>query len=285
MSSSDDGNPGRWFLGELIGTFLLVFFGCGSVATAVAMEVPVGLFQVAIVWGLGLSAAIFITARSSGAHLNPAITIAFALVRDFPRARIAGYLGAQFLGAFLAAALVFVLFGGAIAEFEETNDIRRGAVGSEASAMIFGEYFPNPGGQPLPDNSAEIAPLWRAAAAEFLGTALLALAIFGFTAQTNSKGPAQLTPLAIGFTLTTLICIFAPLSMAGFNPARDLAPRVFSSLAGWGSLPFTVNGWGWLLVYIVAPIAGALPGAALADALHRPAKRGDGAGLAPSRSS
>jgi len=269
MSAPKDRNPERWFLGELIGTFLLVFCGCGGVATAVAMDVPVGLFQVAIVWGLGLSAAIFVCARSSGAHFNPAITIAFAVVRDFPRSRIAGYLGAQFLGAFLAAVLIFVLFGGAITEFERANEIQRGAAGSEASAMIFGEYFPNPGGKPLPDNAAEIVPLWRAAAAEFFGTALLALAIFGFTAKTNSAGPGQMTPLAIGFTLTTLICVFAPLSMAGFNPARDLAPRLFSSLAGWGSVPFSVNGAGWLVVYIVAPIAGAIPGAALGDALHR----------------
>ena len=275
MSATTDHNPERWFLGELIGTFLLVFFGCGSVATAVTLGAPVGLFQVAIVWGLGLSAAIFVTARSSGAHLNPAITIAFAVVRDFPRSRIVGYVGAQFLGAFLAAVLVYVLFGGAIAEFEQAAGIQRGGQGSEASAMIFGEYFPNPSGEPLGENAAKLVPPWRAAAAEFFGTALLALAIFGFTAKTNSAGPGPLTPLAIGFTLTTLICIFAPLSMAGFNPARDLAPRVFSTLAGWGSLPFTVNGSGWLLVYVIAPIAGAIPGAALADVLHRPARPSD----------
>lgn len=268
--SAPDKNPERWFLGELVGTFLLVFFGCGSVATAVAMDVPVGLFQVAIVWGLGLTAAIFVTARSSGAHLNPAITLAFVVVRGFPPSRIAGYFGAQFLGAFLAAAVVYVLFGGAITKFEAANDIQRGAAGSEASAMIFGEYFPNPGGKALPEDAAAVVPIWRAAAAEFLGTALLALAIFGFTAKTNSAGPGPITPLAIGFTLTTLICVFAPLTMAGFNPARDLAPRVFSSLVGWGNLPFTINGSGWLLVYVIAPILGAIPGAALAETLHRP---------------
>jgi glycerol uptake facilitator protein len=105
---------------------------------------------------------------------------------------------------------------------------------------------------------------------------LLAVTVFGFTARTNSTGPGLLTPLIIGCTLTTLICVFAPLTMAGFNPARDLAPRIFSSLAGWGSLPFTVNGPGWLIVYVLAPVAGAIPGAALADALHRPAPVEDG---------
>lgn len=259
----------RWFSGELVGTFLLVFFGCGSVATAVALEAPVGLFQVAIVWGLGLSAAIFVTGSASGAHLNPAITLAFAFVRDFPKSRIAGYFCAQFLGAFAAAGLVYLLFGGAIQRFEYQNGIERGKPGSEASAMVFGEYFPNPGAKPLTDDARLIVPHWRALAAEFFGTALLALAIFGFTARENKDGPGAITPLAIGFTLTTLICIFAPLSMAGFNPARDLAPRIFSSLAGWGSVPFSTNGIGWLTVYILSPCGGAFLGAIIADSIYR----------------
>lgn len=261
----------RWFSGELLGTFLLVFFGCGSVATAVALDVPVGLFQVAIVWGLGLSTAIFITGKASGAHLNPAITLAFACVRDFPKGRIPGYLAAQFLGAFAAAAMVYVLFGGSIQRFEQQNGIKRGQAGSEASAMIFGEYFPNPGGKALTPEARELVPHWRAMIAEFFGTALLALAIFGFTARENDGGPGPMTPLAIGLTLTTLICLFAPLTMAGFNPARDLSPRIFSALAGWGSVPFTANGIGWLTVYLLSPYLGAIVGAIIADTVYRPA--------------
>jgi len=260
----------RWFLGELIGTFLLVFFGCGVVATAVALEAPVGLFQVAIVWGLGLTVAIFITAKASGAHFNPAITLAFALIRDFPKERVLGYFSAQFLGAFLAAAVVYTLFGGSIRSFEERNDIVRGTTGSEASAMIFGEYFPNPGSKALTAEKRESVSLPTAMLAEALGTALLALAIFAFTHRENNKGPGPMTPLAIGLTLTTLICIFAPLSMAGFNPARDLAPRLFSSLAGWGGHPFAVNGMGWLLVYVLSPCIGAPVGAWVADRLFAP---------------
>ncbi len=260
----------RWFFGELVGTFMLVFFGCGAVATAVALDVPVGLFQVAIVWGLGLSAAIFVTGKASGAHLNPAITLAFACVRDFPKARIAGYFAAQLLGAFAAAAMVYLLFGGGIQRFEAENGIKRGETGSEASAMIFGEYFPNPGGKALTAKARELVPHWRAMVAEFLGTALLALAIFGFTARENDGGPGSMTPLAIGFTLTTLICIFAPLTMAGFNPARDLSPRIFSSLAGWGSVPFTANGIGWFTVYLLSPCLGAILGGFIADAIYRP---------------
>lgn len=262
----------RWFSGEFIGTFLLVFFGCGSVATSVALGIPVGLFQVAIVWGLGLTAAIFITAKASGAHLNPAITLAFAFIRDFPKRRIPGYMAAQFLGAFAAAAMIYTLFGGGIAKFEEANGIERGKPGSEASAMIFGDYFPNPGGKALTEESRKWVPHWRAVTAEFFGTALLALAIFGFTARENDKGPGHMTPMAIGFTLTALICIFAPLTMAGFNPARDLSPRLFSALAGWENIPFTTNGIGWLTVYILAPCSGAIAGGSIADAVYAPLK-------------
>ena len=250
----------HWFTAEVIGTFILVFFGCGSVATAVALGAPVGLFQVAIVWGLGLALAITLTGPHSGAHLNPAITLAFAAWTDFPRQRIIGYLGAQFLGAFLAALVVYGLFGPAIEAFETREGITRGAPGSEASAMIFGEFFPNPGGQPWTEATRAAVPAPQALLAEFLGTAFLALGIFGLTAESNPFRSGRLTPLAIGLLLTLLICLFAPLSQAGFNPARDFAPRLFSAFAGWGGYAFSANGLGWLLVYMVAPVAGALAG-------------------------
>lgn len=253
----------RWFIGELLGTFLLVFFGCASVATAVALAAPVGLVQIALVWGLGLSVAIFLTGGLSGAHLNPAITISMMVFRQFPMNRVPGYVMAQCLGALAAAAMVFALFSGSIEAFEEEARIVRGEPGSEASAMIFGEYFPNPGGKALTEEARETVSHWNAILAEGLGTALLALAIFGFTSPKSQSGPGPMTPLAIGLTLTVLISLFAPLTQAGFNPARDLMPRIFTSLAGWESVPFTANGPGWLTVYVLAPIGGALVGGGL----------------------
>lgn len=264
----------RSFIGELVGTFLLVFFGCGAVATSVSVGAPVGLFQVAIVWGLGLTVAIYLTAGLSGAHLNPAITIALATYTDFPFRRLPLYVLAQFLGAILAAAAVYGLFGGCIDAFEEANGIQRGSKGSEASAMIFGEFYPNPGGAALSFEKRGQVNGSRAFFAEFLGTALLALIIFGYTAKQNRNGPSGQTPIAIGMALTTLICIFAPLTMAGFNPARDLGPRLFSSLVGWGTVPFSVNGMGWFTVYILAPCCGALVGGFISSRLIWPEKGG-----------
>jgi glycerol uptake facilitator protein len=103
-------------------------------------------------------------------------------------------------------------------------------------------------------------PVWRAIFVEALGTAILALVVLGVTDENNKSRPQVLTAAIIGLTVTILISLFGPLTQAAFNPARDLAPRLFSDLAGWGSVPFTANGHGWLTVYVLAPIVGAVAG-------------------------
>ena len=251
--------PG-WIIGEFAGTFLLVFFGCGSVCVAVTTGALVGVFQVAIVWGLGIAVAICLTGSLSGAHLNPAVTLSLAVWRGFPKRRVLPYIACQLFGAFAAAAVLYVLFAGALRDFEVRNSVVRGAAGSEASAMVFGEYFPNPGGKPLTDGARQQVSATVAFAAEAVGTALLVLAIFGVTDVHHRSSSPILIAALIGLTVTILICVLSPLTMACFNPARDLAPRVFSSLAGWGTLPFQVNGKGWLAVYVMAPLAGGCAG-------------------------
>jgi len=248
------------FVGELLGTFLLVFFGCGSVCTAVTTGAFAGVFQVAMVWGLGIATAIYLTGGLSGAHLNPAVTISLAVYRRFPLRKIAPYIIAQLLGAILASAVLFLIFADAISSFEKTHGIVRGESGSEASAMIYGEFFPNPGGKALTDDTRLTMPEWRAFTAEIIGTGILLLVILGVTDERNTSFPKVLTAPTIGLTVTILISILGPLTMACFNPARDLGPRLFSSLVGWGSVPFTANGTGWLTVYCIAPVLGGLLG-------------------------
>jgi glycerol uptake facilitator protein len=102
-----------------------------------------------------------------------------------------------------------------------------------------------------------------------VGTALLLLVIFGTTDVQNQQGPQILTAATIGLTVTVLISLLGPLTMACFNPARDFGPRLFSSLAGWGSVPFTANGMGWLTVYIIAPIVGGLLGGGIYHVFFR----------------
>jgi glycerol uptake facilitator protein len=271
-----------WFLGEFLGTFILAFFGCGSVATAVLTGAPVGIFQVAIVWGIGISTAIYLTASLSGAHLNPAVTFSFVLWGDFPWRRLPGYVAAQFLGAFAASAALFALFHGILGAYEGTSHIARGAPGSEATAMIFGEFYPNPGGHPLTPALRALVTTPTAFATECLGTAILVLVIHGSIDERNSARPRALTAVTIGLTVTILISLLGPLTMAALNPARDLAPRIFSALAGWGKVPFTANGSGWFVVYVLGPLAGAAVGGGiyrvwLAPAYRRNSPQADGA--------
>src|SRR5882762_11694514 len=107
-----------WVVGEFFGTFLLVFFGCGSVAVAVLTGAQVGIFEVAIVWGLGIATAIYLTGALSGAHLNPAVTCALATCGNFPARRVMPYIAVQFAGAFAAAAVLHAVFAGPLAAFE-----------------------------------------------------------------------------------------------------------------------------------------------------------------------
>lgn len=252
-----------WLVGEFLGTFLLVFFGCGSVATAVLTGAQVGIFQVAIVWGIGIATAIYLTGSLSGAHLNPAVTIAFAAWNGFPWRQVPRYVGAQFAGAICASAVLFAMYHGTLVAYETTHQIVRGAPGSEATAMIFGEFFPNPGGKPFTDEVRLRVTHPAAAFIEFTGTAILTLVILGVTNARNASRPQILTAATVGLIVTILISLLGPLTMAAFNPARDLGPRLFSSLVGWGKIPFTANGLGWLTVYVIAPVAGGLAGGAI----------------------
>ena len=237
-------------IGEVLGTLILVFFGLGSVAVEVATPVTLGLVIIALIWGLAVATAILICGPMSGAHINPAMTLAFAVWTDFPWRKVPAYLLAQFLGAMLGALAVYACFRGAILDFETMQAITRGEPGSEASAKIFGEYFGE-------------APLLKAMIWEGAGTFLLAFGVFWFIGLTKRHCLAKLLPIMIGLWLALLIWLVAPVTQAGFNPARDLGPRIISSVLGWGSWAFEANGWGWLLVYVIAPVLGAICGAGL----------------------
>lgn len=261
----------RACVAEGVGTFLLVLFGTGAVAAAVLTGAQVGLWQVAVVWGFGITIAIYATAAVSGAHLNPAVTLALALWRgdEFPRARVLPYWGAQLTGAFLAGVVVLVTFGSLLDRFEVERGIERGDAGSEASAMVFGEYFPNPAVFGTGPDAADLISPLGAAAIEALGTAVLVFVIFALVDRRNDGGPDRLAPFFIGFTAAVLISLFAPLTQAGWNPARDFGPRLVAFLGGWGeiALPGPRNGF---LVYILGPMVGGPLGGLAYDLLVRP---------------
>jgi glycerol uptake facilitator protein len=241
------------FVGELFGTCLLVLIGCASVAVSVLFSAHAGLFQVAMVWGLGVTLSIFATRHLSCAHLNPAVSIAMALRGRMSWGRLPVYLVAQFAGAFIAAALLYLLFADSIAHFESLNGILRGSPQSVKTAQMFGEFYPNPGAGPAASVST-----FSAFFAEAIGTFILVSMIFALTEGCNLGRPADaLCPFFIGMTVTVIISILAPLTQAGLNPARDLSPRLFSWLMGWGDAAFPDKNLGLISVYVLGPIVGA----------------------------
>ena len=265
---------------EVLGTFLLVLFGCGAVHVAVLLGDLNGLWQVGMVWGVSIMLAIYVFGPISGAHINPAITFGLAGWGLFPAYRVIPYVVSQFTGAFLAAAVLFFLFEPQLAARELALGVSRGDPGSELTAMCYGEYFPNPAalsasGEPY-DAAAHAA--WNervtmpmAGVAEFLATAILALVVVAVTEPGNATGPRNLAPVFIGVTVTGLICVIAPLTQCCLNPARDFGPRTFASLAGWGSIALPgPQGADILVVYLAAPIAGALAGVGVYQWILRP---------------
>ena len=150
------------------------------------------------------------------------------------------------------------------------------------TAMCYGEYYPAPGslGSGTDPYSAEKHSELKAKGsegqaflAELIGTAILAFVVFSVTDDRNAGRPLTgNAPIFIGLTVAVLISVIAPLTQACFNPARDFGPRLFAYFAGWGriALPGFAD-TGWLTVYIVAPIAGALIGGAIYEFAIRPA--------------
>jgi len=265
----------RQCLAELVGTFILVLFGAGSIHVAVLTGALQGLWQVAIVWGVGISLAIYVAGALSGAHINPAITVAMVVFRGFDRRKLLPYILAQLAGAMVAAALLYGLFSGVLANFEAAHHLTRGAPGSQLSAMVYADYFPNPAIAAARGWSASVVSLPQAMLAEGVGTAMLAMMVFAITDPRNASRPrGGLGALGIGLTVSVVIAVLAPLTQAGLNPARDLGPRLVAWLAGWGHVALPGPRDGALPVYVLSPLLGALAGAGVYQAVTRALHRG-----------
>ncbi len=244
---------------EFIGTLILVFFGVGVVNAAVLAGVTQGLWQVAAVWAVGVALAIYATGAISGAHINPAITVALAVWRGFPARKIAPYVLAQVAGAFCGSLILYGLFHGLLVHYEAAHHLVRGGPGSELAAMVFGEYFPNPAMFGTTPEAYQQVPLLTAFLAEGIGTAFLACFVFALSAPRGPVAP-RTVPLFIGLALAVIIMIIAPLTQAGLNPARDFGPRLVAYLFGWGQVALPGPRGGFFVVYILAPILGAVFG-------------------------
>jgi glycerol uptake facilitator protein len=255
---------------ELAGTFFLVFFGTGAVFVAALTGALQGLFQVAVVWGIAIAVAIYSVSAISGAHINPAVTLAVALLRDFPKWKVLPYVASQLAGAILGSAVLFGLYSGVLAGFEMEKGLVRGQPGSERSAMVFCQYFPNPAA--VGTDAAAFAKVTHTQAmlAEAVGTGLLVFFVFALTDPRNRNRPdGTLFAVFIGLTVAIIISVLAPLTQASLNPARDFGPRLFAWFAGWGRIAIPGPRGGFFTVYILSPIVGGLVGGVLYDRVIR----------------
>jgi glycerol uptake facilitator protein len=250
------------YLAEAVGTFVLISFGCGVVAMTVAAlnqsgrgPVPFAAsgdwLLIAWGWGFAVTFGVYVAGGISGAHINPAITLAFALRRDFPWRKVPGYVAAQMLGAFLGAVLVYVVYKGAIDSFERAQHITRGSPDSVPTYSIFAtfpaKYFGTVTG-PLTD--------------QVVGTAFLVAFVFAVTDVINQPVEANLAPLVVGFVVVAIGMSFGANAGYAINPARDFGPRVLAWLAGWGKVALPGN-YGNVSTYFWVPIVGPLVGAVI----------------------
>lgn len=233
--------------GEILGTFMMCFFGIGTVATATLYGAHTGPFQVGMVWGITIAIAIYMTRNLSCAHFNPAVTFAMCLSGRCNWKYFPVYVISQLVGAILAAGILWFMFADSVAAANAAAGISM-ADGASAgnAASIWIECFPNNG-------SAVITPL-VAAFAEGIGVFVLVLVIFSMTEGCNVGRPGDnIFPLFIGLTVFIIICVVGPMTDAGLNPARDLGPRIVAAIAGFGNA-CSLND---ILVYTVAPLIGA----------------------------
>lgn len=243
--------PGELFA-EFIGTALLIFFGVGCVAALKLTGANFGQWEISITWGMGCAIAIYVTGGISGAHINPAVTVALATFCGFDKRKVVPYIIAQVVGAFAAAALVYALYSGLFTQWETTQGVVRGSQESLALAGTFSTY-PNPAISNL-----------HAFFVEFFITAVLMLAILAIGDNNNGAPKGFAAALLIGLVIAVIGASFGPLTGFAMNPARDFGPKLFAFFAGWGDVALTGgrdNPYFW--VPIMGPIVGAMAGAAL----------------------
>ncbi|MCX6466852.1 MAG: aquaporin family protein [Pseudonocardiales bacterium] len=240
------------YLGELcaefLGTMILILFGVGVVAQVVTT--PDGSLgdhdSIAWAWGIGVTMGVFVAARLSGAHINPAVTIALAAFKGFPWRKVLPYSLAQTAGAFVAALIVRFVYSDLIAKVDPTHTI--------ATQGIFST---------LPGNGVEGVSIGTAFFDQIVGTAILVFVVLALTTAANNPPLANLGPVVIGLLVVGIGMAWGANAGYAINPARDFGPRLASFLTGYETAWLDQNGTVYFWLPIVAPIIGGLIGGAI----------------------
>ncbi|GAA3956634.1 MIP/aquaporin family protein [Actinomadura viridis] len=230
---------------EFAGTMILILFGVGVVAQVAGAEIG-DHDSIAWAWGLGVTLAIYVAARASGAHLNPAVTFALAVFRDFPWRRVAPYMLAQTAGAFVAALIVRWNYSEVLAKADPGHTIKTQGVFST-----------------LPGNGELPVGTMGGLRDQIIGTAILLFLVLAITDARNDGPAANLAPLMIGLVVVAIGMAWGTNAGYAINPARDFGPRLASFLTGYGGAWRDQYGDLYFWVPIIGPLVGGVLGAGL----------------------
>ncbi|MFI1335223.1 MIP/aquaporin family protein [Streptomyces sp. NPDC020845] len=230
---------------EFVGTMVLILFGCGVVAQVVAG----GLGEhdsIAWAWGLGVTFGVYVAARLSGGHLNPAVTLSLAAFKGFPWNKVVPYAIAQTAGAFVAALLVRWNYTEVLAKADPGHTLK--------TQFVFST---------LPGNGVLPVSEWGALRDQVIGTAILMLLVFAVTDLLNTPPGANLAAVVIGLIVVAIGMAWGTDAGYAINPARDFGPRLASFITGYDTAWRDQYGNFYFWVPIVGPLVGGLVGAAL----------------------
>lgn len=241
---------GREWAAEFLGTLVLIVFGVAVVAQVKLGDGAHGEYlSINLGWGLAVAMGVYVAGGVTGAHLNPAVTLALAVHRKFPWGKVLPYWTAQVAGAFVASAIVYAVYSESLDHFDGG---KRQVVGPQATAGIWATY---------PQDYLSTFP--GGLVDQIVGTALLVGVIFALVDARNQAPAPGLAPLAIGALVLLIGMTFGLNAGYAINPARDFGPRLFTAVAGWGMEVFRAgNYWWW------APIAGPLIGGIVGGAIY-----------------
>jgi glycerol uptake facilitator protein len=234
---------------EFAGTMIIILFGVGVVAQVVAGGIG-DHDSIAWAWGLGVTLAVYVSARISGAHLNPAVTFALAVFKGFSWRKVAPYIVAQTAGAFVAALLVRWNYSEVLAKVDPGHTIKTQGVFST-----------------LPGNGTLPVHEWGALRDQVIGTAILLFLILAITDLRNTSPAANLAPVVVGLIVVAIGMAWGTDAGYAINPARDLGPRLASFFTGYGSAFRDQYGNLYFWVPIVGPLIGGVIGAGLYQGL------------------
>jgi aquaglyceroporin related protein len=261
----DSRDPNRWWkykqmirepMAEFAGVVILILFGAGvqcqvvlSTNPAVAASPKGDYLSTAFGWAIGIALGVWVSAGISGGHINPAVTLASATWRGFPWKKVPIYIFAQLMGGIVGAALVYANYFHAIDLFEGGRNVR-----TLKTAGLFATY------------AADYMTNVSAFFSEFVGTALLMLSILAFTDGKNHPVPKGLLPVALFIFFIGIASSWGMETGFAINPARDLGPRLLTSMVGYGRAVYNYRNQYWLWCPVIAPFLGAQAGALFYEA-------------------